>query len=288
MEIIKTESKKKERFAFLKLLVSDLVFESSASLSYYFLFSVFPFALFFSAVLATLNVNPESVIRVLGGLIPQRVLSLFVSYLGEISLGNSATLIFIGLILTIYSMSKAIQTMKRKVRRAYRSHPKTNAAAEWIVSLTFVVLMLVALYATLILIVTGNHILRFLQNFFGFSDAIFGLLQVVRSLIAGLFVFFILFGIYFLFPGVKLRVAEVLPGTASSMILWVLMSYLFSFYLNAVNGFSGFYGSLGTIIALLLWLYILNFIILIGAYLNASIYHKRIRKTHASNQSVLS
>ena len=143
MQIIKTEQSKKPLVKpFFRHIFKNQIFESAASLSYYFLFSVFPLAIFISAAFSTLHISKDN-LSFLSGIIPNQILSIIKAYLAEISLGNTATLIATGIFLTIWSMGKAIQTMKCKFRLAYAINPKIHFIKEWIISLVFVFLLLV-------------------------------------------------------------------------------------------------------------------------------------------------
>ncbi len=280
MHIIKTEQKKKTSLkSFFRHIFQDHLFENSATLSYYFLFSVFPLTIFVSAAFSTLNISPES-ISYLSRIVPDQILNLFRSYFKETALGNTPTLILLGSLLTVYSVGKVIQTMKRKFRLSYKVDPKIPLVKEWCISLIFVVLFLVSFYATLILIVAGNSIINwFLMIFPGIKNTIH-FIHFLRYTIVSAYLGFVLFGLYYILPGVKQKIRFIFPGTIFSLLAWVIMSWLFSFYFNQINDFTSLYGSLGTIIALLTWLFLLNTILLLGARINSYIYLINTGKLH--------
>ena len=59
------------------------------------------------------------------------------------------------------------------------------------------------------------------------------------------------------------------PGAVLAALLWVAASMAFSFYLANFGSYNRIYGSIGTVIALLMWLYISAYIVLLGAVVNA-------------------
>lgn len=276
MQIIRTTNNAK-RSSFRNLfkhLAKGQIFENAATLSYYFLFSVFPLAIFCSAVFSTLRISEESV-AYLSNIIPSEILNIFSAYLREISLGNTFTLMAVGMLLTLYSMGKAIQVLKRRIRRSYDIEPKNPPAREWLVSLIFVFLLLLSLYASLILIVAGNQILVWITDLFPTLSKPLPSFQFLRTLIVAMYLFFVILGIYYVLPGFKQKTTDVLPGTLFSLTSWILTSFLFSYYVDSIADFSVLYGSLGTIIALLTWLYLINLILLTGANINSYIFHRR-------------
>jgi membrane protein len=64
---------------------------------------------------------------------------------------------------------------------------------------------------------------------------------------------------------------EVVPGAVIASLGWVIVSIAFSYYIDNFGNYSKVYGSLGGIIALLMWLYVSSIIILMGAEINASL-----------------
>lgn len=73
--------------------------------------------------------------------------------------------------------------------------------------------------------------------------------------------------IYTWVPQKKLRLLAQLPGALFTSLGWMAISWLFSTYISAFDGFSA-YGSLATIVIAMLWMYYCMFILLLGAYLN--------------------
>lgn len=73
--------------------------------------------------------------------------------------------------------------------------------------------------------------------------------------------------LYAYVPGTRLGFKMQLPGAVFAAVAWSVMTWAFSIYIDEFNGFNT-YGSLTTIIILMLWLYTAMYIILVGAYIN--------------------
>lgn len=274
MHVIRTERKKDSFFqSFFKHLFRNHPFESAATLSYYFLFSVFPLVIFVSTAFSALHISAEK-LNYLTRIIPEQILNVLQNFLSEISLGNTPTLMTIGFVLTLYSLGKALQTMKRKFRLAYGIEPKVRWIREWVVTFVFVFLILLSFYASLILIVAGNYIFNHLIPIFPFLEETRGIVRVLRYTIVTAYLAFVLFGLYYVLPGFKQKKRFVLPGTMFALAAWILMSWLFSFYFTHFANYTTLYGSLGTIIALMTWLFLVNNILLLGVHINSYIYNK--------------
>jgi membrane protein len=76
----------------------------------------------------------------------------------------------------------------------------------------------------------------------------------------------------------------VVPGATLCVVLWTISSVIFSFYLANFATFGVTYGSLGAAVGLLFYLYLCASVVLLGAELNAAIYH-RVAGTKASERN---
>ena len=97
-------------------------------------------------------------------------------------------------------------------------------------------------------------------------------LEVARWIIAGAAVLFGLGVIYRYGPNRRAaKVPWVSPGTLVAVVIWGLGSYAFSLYLANFGRYNEVYGSIGAVVALLMWLYLSAYVILLGAALNAEL-----------------
>ena len=77
--------------------------------------------------------------------------------------------------------------------------------------------------------------------------------------------------IYYFAPNVKQKWSWTVPGTLFALLAFLVASFMFSLYLRFVPSYSLTYGSLGTFIVLMIWLYLLGLIMCIGGEINAEI-----------------
>ena len=69
------------------------------------------------------------------------------------------------------------------------------------------------------------------------------------------------------------------PGAVLAVMVWLITSGLFSWYVSGFGNYNEMYGSLGTVVILLLWFYITAYIFLLGAELNAEMEHQTRQDT---------
>ena len=137
-----------------------------------------------------------------------------------------------------------------------------------------------ALMAVLLLVfvlgVAGRTLLRLLPQAFPIPQAALDVTHDASFwvMIAFIFAFLMLFNR--IVPILHLKFREVWPGALFSLVAWILVSWAFSFYVDNMARYSVLYGSLGTIIVLMLWLYIVSMLLLMGPQLNHTLVVMRL------------
>jgi membrane protein len=124
--------------------------------------------------------------------------------------------------------------------------------------------------ASVMLIIAGDYLLEYVFNSLGGVDgAIF--FSALRWLLAILLIYSGITVIYRYGPSMKRRIAFINPGAILATGLSLLTSVLFSFFINNFGRYNEFYGSIGALIIVMVWLQFNAYILLIGFELNASI-----------------
>ena len=130
--------------------------------------------------------------------------------------------------------------------------------------------------------VVGRRALYFLSGFLPLSETFISVWGYLRFIILGLVMAISLGILYQLALGQRRPLREVLPGVGSSLAAWLLLSMAFSYYVENMARYAQLYGSIATIVVVLLWLYMSGQVLILGAELSASLIH---RKKHAAPSS---
>ena len=189
-------------------------------------------------------------------------------------------LLSVGLLLTLLFASNGMISMLRGFEKRYAiSYKSRSGIHRRLVALQLTVLLGVLLISSIVLIVLGRTVTEALFAWAHVGVDGFRVILVLRW-VAVLLLFYT--GISFLYrygPALKERMHFFSPGATLATILSLFSSWAFSTYVNQFDAYNKFYGSLGALIVLMLWLQINSFIILIGYELNASIVvNKAMRK----------
>lgn len=270
----------------LRLLFTNLfehnVGKSAAALAYYLLFALFPLLIFASNLLGLLDLNVGAVTEALSHFMPKDVVGLVENYLDYVSHTSSKTLLWFALVFSIWFPMRAVKGLMLDVRKAYHlGNPKKLISYE-IRQLIYTVVFLIVIALTLFLSTMGENILSFIFEFFPknapkISGYLLNIWQYVRFIPAGILMFVALGTLYAMSMDEKQKFRTLLPGITLALLAWMIVSIGFSFYVENFASYSIIYGTLGTVIILMVWLYMTSLILIMGAELNAAL--KTIRQS---------
>src|SRR5215207_8360627 len=269
------------RYQTLKATVQEFVRDDAlgmgAQLAFYLVLAIFPFILFCVAILdAFSSSDPQFVAELfeyLRRLLPEQVFGLIHTYT-ENTLRNEDTapgLLSVGILGTIWAASGAFAALINALNRAYdvqetRPFWKVRGIAI-LMTLGLSVLILVGV----MLLVVGEPIGRAVADVFGLGGLFELVWNIARWPVALYFMVFTVALLYYFAPDVEQPFRWITPGGLIGVLLWVLASVAFSFYVNNFGSYNKTYGSIGVVIVLLLYLYISSLTILFGAELNATL-----------------
>lgn len=239
----------------------------AAALTYYLLFSLFPLLIFLSNLVGIFAVDVVGILYHLAGVIPRDVLELLVQYVEYISGVSSSTLLTFSLVFSLWFPMRAAGALLYSVRRIYGLPRPKNPLRYQLKVFFFTVFFILTLLLSLLLSAVGDTVLGFLFARLPVSTFLLTLWSRLRFVLLALLAFLIMTILY----GMALErptFRAIWPGVLLSMGGWLLLSLLFSLYVENAGRYSLIYGSIGAIIVLLLWLYLTASVMLVGAEFN--------------------
>jgi membrane protein len=247
----------------------------AAQLAYYLILALFPFILFLVAIADTFS-SPQLVTELLDYFrraLPAEVFDLIETYTAKTLKDEDAApgLLSFGILFTIWFASGAFAALINALNRAYdvqetRPFWKVRGIAI-LMTLGLSVLILVGV----LLLIVGEPIGRTVAEIFGLGELFELVWNIVRWPAALFFMMFTVALLYYFAPDVDQPFRWITPGGLIGVLLWVLASAAFSFYVSNFGTYNKTYGSIGVVIILLLYLYISSLTILFGAELNATL-----------------
>ena len=254
----------------------DGVGRSAAALAYYLIFSFFPFLIFINTLLGFLDL-PVLTANSFEDLIPSDIISLINTYLSHVSEVKNGYTLFFGLFFTLFFIMRAMDCLMRSISRAYRLTESKDFPFQQIRVFLSTIFLMITISFSLVLMTFGRRLLTFLSRFIPLDPGSIRAWNILRFFILALLLFAMLSLLYYLVPNSRFRFREILPGTFSALVSWLLFSIGFAYYVENMANYSLLYGSIGAVIILLLWLYLSATVLIMGAELN-SVFHDRKRQ----------
>jgi membrane protein len=184
-------------------------------------------------------------------------------------------LIFAG-VTSLWAASSVVKSLMEGFHAAYRIPRTRSFLHETGLAIALVLLALVPIFAASTLIVFGSEIEQAVLKFLAVDpilNPVAGLWQILsrvaRYLVAFLAVSVLTASLYYYGPYRKQRWAFVWPGAILSTLLWLGATTGFGWYVRNITNYNVLYGSIGTGIALLVWMYVLAAIAILGCEFNA-------------------
>ena len=258
------------------------VARDSAALTYYLLFAIFPLLIFVSTLLGVLELDIASITAVLAPILPSDVVDIIRTYLEYVAANQSRQLLWFSLIFSIWFPMRSTGCLMHSLRKAFGRSAPENILLGQLRTLLFTIWMIFVIGLTLALVVVGRRALYFLSGFLPLSETFISVWGYLRFIILGLVMAISLGILYQLALGQRRPLREVLPGVGSSLAAWLLLSMAFSYSVENMARYAQLYGSIATIVVVLLWLYMSGQVLILGAELSASLIH---RKKHAAPSS---
>lgn len=243
----------------------------SAALAFYLLFMIFPFLIFFSALLGLLRLDVAGILNALEEFLPRDVAGLIGMYLRYVGQNPSPHLLFFGLFFSIYFPMRATNTLMRAVRTAYHLGPPRGTFTHLVRTLLYTVLLIVAVALSLVLITVGERILSYAVENLRLPSFFAEMWNRLRFPAVAAVCFFALFFLYALAQDVRQPWRNIWPGTVASLAAWLGFSWLYAYYVDNIANYSVVYGSIGTVMALLIWLNMSAMVLIMGAELNGTL-----------------
>ena len=244
----------------------------AAEQAFYYLLSIFPLLILLLSILPYLSINPQVISNLTHDFIPEQTAKLVEDTIFSILRERNSSLLTIGIVGTIWSSSNGINAFIHSMNIAYEVEETRNYLMNRFLAIIMTLGLICAFIIALILPVFGNIILDIVNKFLPISNGFQNLIHVLRWAIAVIAITIILAFLYKVAPNIKLSIKQVLAGAVIATILWLLVSIGFSFYVNNFGNYSATYGSLGGVIVLMLWLYLMGLSLIIGGEINALLY----------------
>jgi membrane protein len=246
--------------------------EHAGYLAYISMLALFPFLVLVMVGLGELGEMQigTSFIQMLFENLPKQAVDALKPRIDEISKGPPQGLVTISIIGAIWTASSTLEGLRTTMNRAYRVSTPPAYIFRRLLSVVQLLILTFIIIIGLTILVVMPYVRELAENWLELenltqqsgevSNAIFSFSIIILYVVVCI--------IYYVLPNIKQRFINVAPGAALTVVLWLGAISTYTYYLSKFNQVSIIYGSLGGVIASLLFFFIVNFCLIIGAEFN--------------------
>jgi membrane protein len=183
-----------------------------------------------------------------------------------------------GFIFTLFASTNGMMSLMQAFDMVFEDEETRGFLKTRGIAMLLTLMLIIVLFVAVLLLIVGDAAMKILSDWHIFQDdwVVLGL-NVTRYLISFGALMLAISIVYRFAPSHGKRYAFINSGSIVASILILVATYAFSFYLSKFSSYNKLYGSIGTMIALMIWYYLLAFLIILGFEINASIHTARRR-----------
>jgi membrane protein len=290
---VQTDAAKEFGRDLLHEVQEDDVLGLAAELAYKFFLALFPFLIFltalggFAADAFHVEDPTQRILDQIGGALPNDARSLVETQLNQVVESQNPTLLTIGIVGAIWAASGGVQAMMKAMNRAYGVPERRQFWKRYLLAVSITLLAGTAMIVAFLVMVTAEVWGKDIADAIGAGGAFEAVITWGRWPVVALILLVAIAFVYWAVPNIELPFRWVSPGAVAFTAVWLVASYLFALYVAHGASYNATYGTLGGVVALLLWFYITSIVLLMGAEVNA-VLEKRAQPAGMAHRQAVS
>lgn len=238
-----------------------------ASGAAFFLFlSLIPMVMIVSGILPHEVVNKQDVVNISQAVMPEKIYRFLLSIV-EGYHGNNVTLLSVSAFVVVWSASKGVLALIRGLNHIYEVEESRGYILLRLKASVYTIFLLLAILLSAGILVFGNTLAEWIIPDSGMAANLWRFFGGLRHIFVAGMISVVFCTMYSLLPNNQLTWKDHYPGAVFTSVFWTLYSFGFSIYIDYFGGFS-MYGSLTTIVIVMIWLYFCMYIFFGGALVN--------------------
>lgn len=247
----------------------DHISEYSAQCAYYVILSFIPFIILLLTLIQYTGIEQQQLLNIMSSMIPSSMSEMVLGVVREVY-SKSVGTVSISLIFTLLSADKGLFALVKGLHSVYNYSGNQEKSMIYLkltsILKTIIFIILIAVGA--VILVFGTPIISTIQEKFGLLENYTIISQFLTQVVYTCIVFVVFLCLYKFIPGHKMTFRSQVPGAIFSSIALIIISFVFSKYLDIFKGFSITYGSLTALMLIMMWTYTCFYAIFLGAEVN--------------------
>ena len=254
-------------YGFIESVMKHHIGAYAAQSAFFMVMCLIPIILLLLTLMQYTPVSRMDVIKTVYDVFPESIRTTFMLIVNEVYEQSRVT-IPITIIVAFWTAGKAVMAITNGLNTIHMYTETRNYFLMRIRAALYTISFVVAIVLMMVLLGFGNSISMLVKKHFPVARYITDLIIQLRTVGVCVIVLFVSLAAYRFLPSGKHKIRYHLPGAVFTSIGWLVISYFISVYMDVFKGFANMYGSLTTIVLIMLWLYMCMYIILLGEEIN--------------------
>lgn len=269
------------RFFWKGIMEGTLAMRASA-VSFSFFLALFPSIIFIFTLIPYIPIAhfQDQLLDLLKSFMPHNAYEATKDTILDIVMNQRGGLLSIGFVSALYFSTNGFNALITAFNTTYHDIETRTGFQQRLVSIFLVIIVTVLITTAIALIIISEVILH---KVFRHGEMAFYLIMIGRWIIVFALFYLLISSTFFLGPSRKSGWKFASAGSMLATVLSLIMSVGFAYYVNNFGTYNKLYGSIGTLIVVLLWIYFNLLVVLLGFDLNASIHKAKKNKESLHN-----
>lgn len=254
---------------FTNRLKDDHISAFSAQAAFFLIMSIVPFLSLLLTLIKYLPISQTMLLDTVINVTPVPFEPLVTTILEELFAKSNGAILSVSVLVAIWSAAKGVLAIVRGLQAVYHVNENRNYFVLRFISAIYTVIFVTAIILTLLLLVFSNQIYYALKTDFPTAADFISIFIKQKFLLALCLLTLFFLVVYKLVRRSNNSFISLIPGAVIAALSWIVFSYAFSVYIDKFSDFSYTYGSLTTIVLLMLWVYFCMYLLFIGAEINS-------------------
>ena len=243
----------------------------AAQSAFFFILSLIPIILLLMTMVQFTPVTKADVMTAVIKIFPASINTMITSIVNQVY-NQSMSIIPVTVIVALWSAGKGVLALATALNTMFGCPETRNYIYIRLRATVYTVLLVLMMIVMLVIAVFGNTISAFAFENIPLISHVTEILIWLKNFVAPGMLTLLFVYVYKYLPNSKdIQLKEQIPGAVFAAAGWMICSWVFSVYLDVFEGFSNMYGSLTTIVLIMLWMYFSMYAILLGGEINIMI-----------------
>jgi membrane protein len=265
---------------FFHNLMEDEIMDRSNAVAYNFILAVFPAIIFLFTLIPYItpffpDITNQSILEFLGEMMPASMYDVISPTVMDIVSNQRGGLLSLGFVFSIYLSTNGTMALMRAFNACYRTTERRSGLKTRLIATGLTFNLAFVVFLAIVLLVVGQLVLEYFMRFswLNLSDFTVILLFVLRFIVISIVFLIAISALYYFGPSVHYNWRFFSIGSVVATLLTLAVCYGFSYYITNFGTYNKVYGSIGVLIAIMVWVQLVTVVLLIGYEINATMHH---------------